>query len=85
MSVSRTIRATDEHAHAPRGIRHGFSGLISLRRVSETSLGLETSGIVMTTVPFCLSRDRTSTAAFPTRAQCCSLPACRVGQTGRTH
>lgn len=85
MSGLRTIRATDEHAHAPRAIRHGFSGLISGRRVGVTSLALATSGIVMTTVPFCLSRDRTSTAAFPTRAQCCSLPTCRVGQTRRTH
>ncbi len=84
MSVSRTIRATDEHAHASRGIRHGFSGLISARRVNVTSLALETSGIVMTTVPLCFSRGRTPTAAFPTRAQCCSLPACRVGQTRRT-
>ena len=85
MSVSRTIRATDELAHAPRGIRHGFSGLIAARRVSLTSRALETYGIVMTTVPFCLSRGRTSTAALTTTAHCCSLPACRVGQTRRTH
>ena len=85
MSVSRTIRATDEHAHAPRGIRHGFNGLIAARRVSLTSRALETYGIVMTTVPFCLSRGRTSTTAFLTTAHRCSLPACRVGQTRRTH
>jgi len=84
MSVSRTIRATDERAHAPRGIRHGFSGLIAARRVSMTSRALDTHGIVMTTVPFCLSPDRTTTTASTAIAHYCSLPACRVGQTRRT-
>jgi len=84
MSVSRTIRATDEHAHAPRGIRHGFSGLIAARRVIVTSRALETYGIVMATVPFCLSPGRTSTIALLTTAYRCSPPTCRVGQTRRT-